>query len=234
MQSEDNRFIEEHRGLVTSIAQKLKRQFDLTSDFEDLLQFGYRGLIEARSRFDPSRGVKFSTFAYYRVRGAMLDGVRKMSFLPRRVHEELKNAAASDDIVETTHDNYAARGDQGQEAAVIALDDAVGRLTASFVVSAMGQSEADAPESPEESLLATESVLRLRRVLKLLPERELALIQGHYLQGRRFDEVADELGISKSWASRLHAKALDRLREALTEAEIDEEDAVRQTLQSQQ
>ena len=211
----DNQFIEEHKGLVHSIAQKLQRQFDLIMELEDLVQFGYHGLLEAKSRFDPSRGVKFNTFAYYRVRGAMLDGVRKMAFLPRRVHNKLKLAAASDDITETARSNHTASGQTGPEAAVAAVDDTLGKLAASFVVAALGQSEEDQSDSPEESLLAAEAAQKLHKVLKLLPEREFALIEGHYFKGHRFDEVADELGISKSWASRLHAKALDRLREGL-------------------
>ena len=90
----------------------------------------------------------------------------------------------------------------------------ISRLTASFVIASVGPDE-EAQQSPEDSLLRGESAERVRAALKELPERERALLEGHYIEGRRFDLVAKELGISKSWASRLHTKALDRLRELL-------------------
>ena len=220
--SADNQFIEEHQAFVQGIARKVLRQFDLNVDLDDLVGFGFAGLLEAKERFDPSRGVRFQTFAYYRVRGAIVDGVRKMAFLPRRVHERLKSAAAADEITESAGEVHAAIPNDKRDAASTAgaIDDTLGRLAASFVVSALGQEEADPDrdESPEEALLQREAATRLRAVLPSLPERELALVKGYYFEGRQFSDVAKELGISKAWASRLHTKALDRLREALEAA----------------
>ena len=71
------------------------------------------------------------------------------------------------------------------------------------------------PDNPEQALLERERQERVRNALSSLPEPERTLLQGHYLQGRRFDELARELGLSKSWASRLHTRALDRMRDAL-------------------
>ena len=70
-------------------------------------------------------------------------------------------------------------------------------------------------ETPEAALLSREMKERVRAVVPSLPDRERQLIEGFYFQGRRFDHVAEELGISKSWASRLHHKALARLKDAL-------------------
>jgi RNA polymerase sigma factor for flagellar operon FliA len=76
-------------------------------------------------------------------------------------------------------------------------------------------SESEASVSPEDTLLAREMKARVAKALETLPERERALVRGHYIEGRRFDEIAVELGVSKSWASRMHSKALEQLREAL-------------------
>ncbi len=85
------------------------------------------------------------------------------------------------------------------------------------MLASVGQDENEPQEGADEQLVREEMREKVRGVLAVLPERELALIQGFYFEDRRFDHVAEELGISKSWASRLHTKALSRLREALGE-----------------
>lgn len=220
--SEDERFIQEHQALVRSIAQKVRAQLDLNCDLDDLIAFGFQGLLEARGRFDASRGVQFNTFAYYRIRGAIIDGVRQMAYLPRRVHARARAAAAGDWIAEEVGVTRAAVPAErtNLDETVRTFDETLGRLTACFVLAAVGQSPDDAPKGADEALIDDEQGGRVRRALGRLAERERALVEGFYFEGRQFDEVAAELGISKSWASRLHAKALSQLRAALEEEEI--------------
>ena len=68
--------IAQHGKMVHGLANRLRRELCLRGEIDDLIAFGFGGLLEAKRRFDPTRGVRFQTFAYYRVRGAMLDGVR--------------------------------------------------------------------------------------------------------------------------------------------------------------
>lgn len=217
MSGADQEFVEAHRQLVISIANKVRLQLNLTCDLDDLIAFGYQGLLEANERFDPTRGVKFNTFAYYRIRGAVIDGVRSMAYLPRRAYAQIRAAEAADQALEQGGEARAQNPGQRDTAeAVRDMDDALGKLTASFVIASLGQSEEeDAPDTPEEQLEREQLKTRVRTALSSLPERELKLVEGFYLQGRRFDEVAAELGISKSWASRLHTKALGLMRDAL-------------------
>lgn len=212
----EEEFIEEYRGLVRSIAMKVRARYDLEVELDDLMADGYAGLVEAKSRFDPDKGVQFNTFAYYRIRGAILDGVRKNSFMPRRAYEQLRAAEAALGIGEALGEARAAdpRGRKDVAKCTEALHATISRLTASFVIASLGQ-DIEPQATPEQSLLEGESAQRVRAALEQLPERERALVKGHYLEGRRFDLVAEELGISKSWASRLHSKALDRLRQLL-------------------
>lgn len=214
----DAEFVEEFRPFVASIALKLRRAMHLDTEIDDLIAEGMRGLLEAKERFDPSRGVQFNTFAYYRVRGAILDSVRHSFKLSRRARQRQVAARAALEIGEAAGEARAAdpKARADAQATLTAMQETLAKLTTSFVASAVGQDEA--PETPEESLLGAESKQRVRDALASLPERERALIVGFYFEGRRFDEVADELGISKSWASRLHTKALDRLRAALRRA----------------
>lgn len=213
----DDAFIEEHRPLVRSLAHRLKAQLDLSCDLDELIAFGLRGLVEASRRFDPSRGVQFNTFAYYRVRGAILDGVRDMAYLPRRAHAIRRAVEAGDRVLEDLGESRAAAPPgtrTTREDAAAAIDDTLGKLSAAYVMASVGQ-DLEPPATPEEELLEVAEADRVRAALDVLPERERALVEGFYFEGRRFDEVARELGISKSWASRLHTRALGRLREAL-------------------
>jgi RNA polymerase sigma factor for flagellar operon FliA len=85
-----------HRELVERIVRRLQRELDLSCDTDDLRGWGQQGLLEAKQRFDPARGVRFSTFAYYRIRGAVLDGVRKQGWLSRRAHAKVRAYEAAD------------------------------------------------------------------------------------------------------------------------------------------
>ncbi|MCZ7678771.1 MAG: sigma-70 family RNA polymerase sigma factor [Sandaracinaceae bacterium] len=112
----------------------------------------------------------------------------------------------------------AARPEDRAEAAatLAAIDDILGKTCAAFVIAAVGQSpEDDAPETPDEEAVRAEDRARIGAVLGVLDERERALIEGHYFADRTIEEIGAEMGISKSWASRLHSRALGRLRSAL-------------------
>ena len=211
--------VAEYQGLVRTIASKVRAQLDLRCELEDLVAFGNQGLIEAVQRFDPSRGVQLSTFAYYRIRGAVVDGVRRMAYMPPRIHRKLREAEAMDAVLEPLGEARAtspeARADL--EATAQALENSLARVTATFLMSAVGQGEEDQPDTPEDELFSAETRARVAAAMATLPERERALVQGFYFEGRQFDEVAAELGISKSWASRLHTKALDLMRRALVD-----------------
>lgn len=215
----DDAFVKQYAGLVKTIAHKVRAQMDLTCELDDLIAFGTQGLIEAASRFDETRGVQFNTFAYYRIRGAVIDGVRQMAYLPRRIHQKVRAAEAGDQITQAVGEARAASPDGRTDAiaAANAIDDTLAQLTAAFVMASVGQGEDDAPESPEEQLGDAQTRKRVLGALAVLPERERALVQGFYFDGRTFDDVAKGLGVSKSWASRLHTKALQLLREALEE-----------------
>ncbi len=193
--------IEDHTKMVHHLARRLRRELSLRGEIDDLVAFGYGGLLEARERFDESRGVQFQTFAYYRVRGAMLDGVRKMAQLPRRAHERVReqesvSPTAMPQPGPTQLERVFARVSAGLTAAGPCHGALVG-------------------DSPEDFILRQESVERLLQALSGLSHRERSIVRGYYFEGRTLDAIAKELGISKSWASRIHTGALRTLRHAL-------------------
>ena len=191
--------IVEHRKMVVGLAMRLRRELCLRGDVEDLIAFGFGGLLEAEHRYDPARGVRFQTFAYHRVRGAMLDGVRKMAALPRRAHERLK----AERVTAT--------------AAPSSLDKAFARISASL----SGESPIQGSfgeQSPEAAFLKSESIQRVLQALSRLEPRHREVVRAYYFDARPLEDIARELGVSRSWASRLHTQALRLLREALEES----------------
>jgi RNA polymerase sigma factor for flagellar operon FliA len=216
---EDDKFVREYEGFVRGVAMQTRTQLGLDTPAEDLIAFGFQGLLEAKQRFDASKGVAFKSFAYYRVRGAILDGVRSMARLPRRAYARLRAAEALDENAEVGSESMASAATRAAttETNLRAIDGIMGRVAAAYAVAVSADDAAQGAGSPEEALLHEERLARMRSALGILPERERFMIEGHYFQGKQFDVLSAELGISKSWGSRVHSHALDLLREALFE-----------------
>ncbi len=192
---------------------RVRAEMDLNCDLDDLVSAGFLGLIEAKQRFDPTRGVQFSTFAYYRVRGACIDSVRKMAYLPRRAHQARKLAEAADLVLEQAAEDWASTpsGKMDVDATVRAIDDVLAKVTASYVIASVGPDESQTERADHQLIRASESDF-VRQVMKELPEREQKVIREFYFEGRVLDDIAKDLGISKSWTSRIHTKALGMIR----------------------
>lgn len=192
-------------------------------DFEELVALGNAGLAEAASRFDPARGASFATFAWYRVQGSIVDGLRKQSNLPRRVWAKLIALRAASDYLEhrAERDTGAAqRGAKPAEGAdaLASVKSALSAIRTMYVTSLEGlqdkgfdTADTNAPP-PGERIDTGRLSAKLRDALAALPEKERALLAKHYWEGKNLLEAGAELGISKSWASRLHAQAVERLR----------------------
>jgi RNA polymerase sigma factor for flagellar operon FliA len=214
MQDADNEFVAQYEKFVRGVAAQLVAQLGLDCDVDDVVAYGFEGLLTARTRFDASKGIAFKSFAYYRVRGAMIDGVRTMAYMPRRAYARLRAAEAVDTEAEGASDTAAKA--PGVEGSLRAVDGILGRVAAAYCVASCVEGEDGDPDAtPEQALRKKQGRQRVRDALSTLPERERFLVQGHYLEGRRLDELAAELGLSKSWGSRLHTRALQLLRERL-------------------
>lgn len=199
--------------------------------FEELLAFGNAGLAEAANRYDPERGVAFPTFAWYRVNGAIIDGLRKATHLPRRTWARLVALRASNEYLENRAERE--RGATGRGAppatgdnALAAVQQAMSAIRTVYLISleALNEGRADpsgeAPAMPgmpvmpamEDRIDNARLAARLRQAIAGLPDKERALVTKYYWEGKNLLEAGAELGISKSWASRLHAQAVEKLR----------------------
>jgi RNA polymerase sigma factor for flagellar operon FliA len=215
-----------HLDLVDLIARQVAREIGRSAELDDLRSMGQQGLLEAARRFDESRGVTFRRFANYRVRGAMLDGVRKSAPLPRRAHARIRaleaallvSEGASEDAAAGTPaltDARAAEQKLTEHLADMATAMAVGLLATPAIGDEGEPSAVDNALSPEEAVAEAELKKLVIEALDDLPEDERTLVRRHYLEGERFDQVAASLGLSKSWGSRLHTRAVARLTKRL-------------------
>ena len=213
-------------GLVDIIARQILRTLGGAGDLEELLSFGREGLWDAARRFDESRGVPFRGYANFRVRGAIIDGVRASARLSRRTHERLNGLQAAARISEGAFEDVSVPRPPGSgyAEAELALADHLAAMATALAAgliapTAHGDSGertlVDVSENPEQAYGQAQLLALIRAAIAELPHEEAELVRRHYLEGARFDHVADELGLSKSWASRLHTRALTRLSKKL-------------------
>jgi RNA polymerase sigma factor for flagellar operon FliA len=224
--SEEHARFESALDLVESLVRRIARELGPGVELDELRSFGREGLLDAARKFDPERGVPFRGYASFRVRGAIIDGVRATSRLPRRTYERLSGIAAAARTSEgALEDVFAAPAPGatsedadralGEHLAAMATAVAVGLLSTTAHGDANERVPVSAEASPEEALGRAEMLELVRRTIEELPREEAELVRRHYLEGERFDEVARELGLSKSWASRLHTRAIKRLTDRL-------------------
>ncbi len=212
-----------HLDLVELNARQIARRLGSSSvTLDDLRSFGREGLLTASRTFDPSRGVPFRRWANLRVRGAIIDGVRRWGSLPRRVYRELRALAAADAVHETYDEEDAAKPADGAESADSRLTQYLAGLATAIAVGTVaaepahagGESPSRLP-SPEDAAMDSEIAAQLRSAVLALPDAERALIERYYYAEDTLDQAAASLGLSKSWGSRLHARAIERIAREL-------------------
>src|SRR3569623_1230398 len=223
--------VQQHLGLVQSVARKLRKQITARIDFDDLVGYGSKGLLEAAERFDPVHGVAFTTFAYYRIRGAMLDGLRTMGWYSRadyaryraeeRATEYLQNQAERAGAAATGAREGAADGDadkvEGQLSAIAELLRGVATVHITSLEAAATVADERLPP-PDASLDTGRLSARVRDAVGKLPDRERQLMELYYFADKNLEEAGAVMGLSKSWACRLHARAVELLRHQLADA----------------
>jgi len=174
-----NELVHAHLSLVPAVARRVRLEIDAPVEFDDLVGHGMVGLLEAAHRYDCCRGVTFVTFAFYRIRGAMLDAVRVLGRFTRR-EVALYRAGILAAEVEIPVPSVESLPDD--------------RLIA------------------DELSLERDRLMTLQTALAKLPPKERLVLEKLYFEGQRLHAAAAELGLSKSWASRLHNRAVRRLR----------------------
>lgn len=221
---ETDELITQGAPLVKRIAYHLLGRLPDFIEADDLLQAGMVGLIEAARRYDPSHGVPFNAFAEQRIRGAMLDEVRKNDWIPRSVNRKAREISAAINAVEAATQKPA----QDKEVAeslgwsLAQYHDALAQLQGQKLLS-LDEPGGDDGENLMDRLVAAdpepgEVVQRehfakyLSQCIERLPERERLLFSLYYDEELTIKEIGLVLGVSESRVSQLHSQALLRLR----------------------
>lgn len=217
-----------HAELVKRIAYHLAGRLPASVEVSDLIQAGMLGLLEAASNYTADRGASFETYAGIRIRGAMLDALRKLDWAPRSVHRKARAAAAAVRELEAEFGREA-RDSEIAERMGVSLQDyhRIAQDAASCRVSSLDDSSGD-----EESLLgrvedegadpfldATEEGFRgaLAGAIKELPERERLVMSMYYDDELNLKEIGAVLKVTESRVCQLHGQALVRLKARLVD-----------------
>lgn len=209
--------------LVKIIAGRLYTSFQANVDFEDLVSYGIVGLIDAIEKFDISKSVKFDTYANIRIRGAIVDQIRALDWIPRSTRQKFRQLETAmnrlrpvygDDIPDellakemhmSLHEFTKFMGESSM-LSIVSLDEKISESPNFNVRSKNKESD------PQANLFDKETKKILKERIETLPEREKTIISLYYYSGLTYKEIARVLDISESRISQLHSKAIVRLR----------------------
>jgi RNA polymerase sigma factor for flagellar operon FliA len=204
--------VEAHKGLVKKLASEIRRRYRLTVELDELEAAGLEGLVQADRAFDAARGVAFATFAYYRVQGAILDDCRRLGLLRRQYRSRAQFELAAGEVLARAAETTPAAPGPGSASWLAATFDG---LAVAFSLSEQAQEPVEASPGPEAEVTQHQLLGRLEQALAVLTPEERRVVDLYYFQDRRMADIASDLGMSTAWVSRVHTRALKRLKTPL-------------------
>ena len=211
--------VEEFRPFVGSIVNRLRRQLQMEIEPEDLEAYAFEGLLEAQNRFDPEDGTFFATYAYYRIRGTILDGCRREGWLNRR--RPARQLRALDELLETSAET--ARDAPRPRTLAEAVDRVaqIVDVAATVVLLSEAKLAYAAPVVPNQiAHMERRSAQHLVQCgLECLDDDEREVIQRHHFDGQAMGEISEVFGRSRSWVSRVNTRALEKMKDLILSIE---------------
>lgn len=209
--------VEKYKYFVYSIVKKIRITTPKTVDFEEMVSYGMIGLMEAADRYDPRRGIAFTTFSYYRIRGAIFDGLRQMGVVKRTSQGWIQREANINNLVQTAaddSDNSKTKvDDQLRE-----IRSLIDKILPAYLLSLSDEATPeliDKKDLPNEVAEMDDLLKLVRMQLETLKPKEKFILEKLYFKRMSTTDLAREMGVTKSWISRLHSKAIERLRRNL-------------------
>ncbi|QWL08621.1 RNA polymerase sigma factor FliA [Shewanella algae] len=223
--NDKTQIVEQYAPLVKRIAHHLLARLPASVQLDDLLQAGMMGLLEASSKFDGSKGAKFETFAGIRIRGAMIDEIRRGDWVPRSVHRNNRRVAQVMDELEQELGRDA-RDSEIAERLDISLDEyhhilndvSTGKIIGIEdlgVAPDVLVSEDMPADDTFEDLAQSQFQSALTDAIKRLPERDALVLSLYYDEALNLKEIGAILEVSESRVSQIHSQAMLRLKAKL-------------------
>ncbi len=218
--------IVEYRQFVTHVAAKLMRSMNLPSNmFEEMEAAGFLGLVEAADRYDSTSGHDFKKYAFYRIRGAIIDCVRSSNHLSGEAYQCAKALQAAHSLQEElkyieNEPTVKPLTLQETKLRLAKLMDVASKGVLSFKMSLCEVKHeiddiADEKFNLEDNFINQENNKEIKEIVETLPKLERLIIQEYYFKGKSFIEIGEENGgMSKSWVSRLHSRGLEYIKTA--------------------
>lgn len=224
------KIILEYAPLVKVVAGRLSMYLGYNVEYEDLVSYGIFGLIDAIDKFDCMKDVKFETYASLRIRGAILDQIRKMDWIPRTIRQKQKKIdsvireieaksgrnATDEEIAQglgISGDEYVEWQSQMKITNVVSLNEFLEQ--GSEVPNEASHTKSTQFDSPEEVLERDELKRILAEALELLTEKERKVIVLYYYEELTLKEISSILEVSESRISQLHTRALQKMKTKL-------------------
>jgi len=222
------KLVSDHTPLVKRIAYHLKARLPACVIIDDLYQAGMIGLLEAGRNYSPREGASFETYAGIRIRGAMLDELRKNDWTPKSVHRKNRELSAAIRKIENREGRDARDQEIADELGItleeynkILQDNAASMLYSLDTLTAsngsMSEGIPDITDDPVQNLLNHDFKQGLARAISGLPERERLVISFYYDDELNLREIGKVIGVSESRISQLLSQALARVRARLHE-----------------
>ncbi|SFR49938.1 RNA polymerase, sigma 28 subunit, SigD/FliA/WhiG [Marinobacter daqiaonensis] len=221
-----HQLVEQHAPLVKKIALHLMARLPDSVQLDDLIQAGMVGLLEAAAKYQSDRGASFETYAGIRIRGAIVDEIRRGDWVPRSVHRNARRVAAAIKSVEDREGREAQDLEVAQELGMglseyhACLSDASsGRLFSLDELNESGElpiHEQEASDNPLDDVSGEAFRNNLAAAIEGLPEREKLVLSLYYQEELNLKEIGAVLGVSESRVSQIHSQAALRLRGRLS------------------
>jgi RNA polymerase sigma factor FliA len=212
-----NRLVMQYAPLVKYVAGRMRTRLPDSVDQDDLVSDGVLGLMDAIERFDPDRGLTFQTFAVPRIRGAIIDGMRAMDFVPRSVRDKLRAITQAQTALETRLGRPPEDTEVAQEAGLPLqhVRDLTKRASGSHASLDDFDLADELAASADTSLEEGDANESLMRVVDELSERDQVIIALYYYEGLTLAEIGRVLGVTESRVSQVHSRATSVLRSKL-------------------
>ena len=215
------KLILEYSGLVKIVAGRLGMYLGYTVEYDDLVGYGIFGLIDAIDKFELTKGVKFETYASLRIRGSILDQIRKMDWIPRTLRQKQKKLEQAMHDLEAEY-GRAATSDELSEKLDMSEEELKGLVNQTQIASLVSLDEyleqgnnKSCFESPEQVVDRQELKRTLAEAIESLNENEQKVIAFYYYEELTLKEISKVLGVSESRVSQLHTKALKKMRDKI-------------------